>query len=237
MRTREVHIDTLPQRESPLLRRLPGNVLKPGRVKSGAVRKAGAELRQVLAPERGISEELQLIGNEHNVPCIPAGVDATGGVGDDERLNPQKPEYPDGIADLLHGVALVVVHPPLHDRDPAALQRAEHQSAFVTEGGGTPEMGDLAIGHIDRSFHLLAQLTQPGAENEQYLGGEAADALFQRLCAGLIVRKAVLHAENASCAVMWNQKTVYYIPANGKKQSSWENILHTDRAYFAFSTG
>ena len=120
---------------------------------------------------------------------------------------------------------------PAHllDRDPAALQRAEYQSAFVTEGGGTPEMGDLAIGHIDRSFHLLAQLAQSGAKNEQYLRDEAADALFQRLCAGLIVRKAVLHAENASCAVMWNQKTVYYIPANGKKQSSWENILKTRR--------
>ena len=136
--TGEVHIHTLLQGDAQLLGGLAGQLLEGGGIQVGGVGEPDAELRQVLAPQRGLHEDLDLVGDEHQVARLPVHVDAAGGVGDDKGVAAQQPQHPDGVGHLLVGVALVVVHPALHDGHRLALQGAEHQTALVAGGRWRP---------------------------------------------------------------------------------------------------
>ena len=81
---------------------------------------------------------------------------APGGVGDDEGVAAQQPQDADGVGHLVVAVALIMVHPALHDRHVPARQGAEHQTARVSGGGGRLEVGDLAVGDGGGMFHHVA---------------------------------------------------------------------------------
>ena len=55
-------------------------------------------------------------------PGLPVGAHAPGGVGDDEGVAAQQPQDADGVGHLVVAVALVMVHPALHDRRRAAAE-------------------------------------------------------------------------------------------------------------------
>ena len=188
--TGEVHIDALFELDAQVGGRLPGQVLEGGGVKVGGVGEPGAELGQVLAPERGLHKDLDLVGDEHEVTGLEVQVDA---VGDDEGVAAQQPQDPDGIGHLLVGVALVVVHAALHDGHLLAPEGAENQLALMAGGGGHLEVGDLPVGDTDGVLHHVAQEAQAGTQDHGHLGGKAADLAADVVRALLVLGKRVVH--------------------------------------------
>ena len=80
----------------------------------------------------------------------------------------------EGIADLFVGVALIVVHPALHDGHGLAGQNAENQLPLVAGGCGGFKVRDVTIGDDDGVFHFIAQISQAGAQDHRHFGLKSA---------------------------------------------------------------
>ena len=85
------------------------------------------------------------------------------------------------------------MHTALHNSHLLPLQGAEHQLTLVAGGGGVLEVGNFSVGHDDGVLHEIAQITQAGAQDHGHLGLEIAQAVFQKLCAFLILCKGKVH--------------------------------------------
>ena len=153
-----VEVDPLPQRNAQLLGRLAGQLPEAGGVQMGGVGESDPELGQIFPPERRLGKHLDVVGNEHQVPGLPAGVDASGGIGDDQGVTPQQAQHPDGVGHLLIGVALVVVRSALHDRHPLPLQSAEDQPPLVSRRGGCLKVGNIQVVDGDGTLHLVPHI-------------------------------------------------------------------------------
>ena len=171
------------------------------------------ELGQVLSPQGGDGEQLDVVGNEHQVPRLPAGVDAAGGVGDHQGLAPQQAEHPHRVGDLLIGVPLVVVHPTLHHGHRLSLQEAEHQPPLVSGGGGGLEVGDVPVVHKNGALHLIPQVAQAGAQHHGDLGHEVPQPLPQEVGA----LPVLLHGE-------FHRALLYRLPPH--RRQNWSSRPH-----------
>ena len=105
---------------------------------------------EVLAAQRVLGEEIDVVGDDHEVANLEGGVHATGSIGDEERLDAQFVHDADGERHLLHVVALVVVESALHGHDVDAPEFAEDELAAMSFDGGNGEVGDFAIGELER---------------------------------------------------------------------------------------
>ena len=193
LRAGEIHVDALPQLDAQLPGRLAGHLPQGGGVEVGGVGEAHAELGQVLTPQGGLHEELDVVCNKHQIARLPVQVDAAGGVGDDQGIAAQQAEHPHRVGHLLIGVALVVVHTALHNSHLLPLQGAEHQLTLVAGGGGHLEMGDILIRHGNGVFHNIAHVAQAGTQDHGHLGGKAADLAADVVRALLVLGKRVVH--------------------------------------------
>lgn len=175
---------------------LPGQVLELGGVEVAGVGEPGAELRQILPPEGGLHEDLDLVGDEHQVPGLEVPVHPAGGVGDQEGLAAQQAEDPDGVADLLVGVALVVVDPALHHCHRLAGQGAEDQLPLVSRGGGGLKVGDGGVGDGDGVLHQVPQVAQAGAQDQGHPGPEVPQLGQQGVGALAVLVKGIVHSRS-----------------------------------------
>ena len=100
-----------------------------------------------VGAEGGVgSGEVDVVGDGDERALLVAGVDAAGGVGDDEGFAAEEAEDAGGEGDLGEGVALVGVDAALHDGDGDAGDGAEDEVAGVAFDGGAGEVGDLGVG-------------------------------------------------------------------------------------------
>ena len=99
-------------------------------------------------------------------PGLEVPVHPAGGVGDQEGLAAQQAEDPDGIADLLIGVALVVVDPALHHCHRLAGQGAKDQAPCVPGAVEVLKWGDGGVGDGDGVLHQVPQVAQAGAQDQ-----------------------------------------------------------------------
>ena len=102
----------------------------------------------------------------------------------------------DGVGDLLEGVALVVVHPALHDGHRLSPQKPADQPPGVTRGGGGLEMGDIPVGEDDGLFHQVAQEAQAGAQHHGHPGEKAPQPGGDIVGALLIVGEGSIHGNH-----------------------------------------
>ena len=107
--------------------------------------RAGGE---VLAAQRVLGEEVDVVGDDHQVANLETGVHASCGVGYEECLDAQLVHHAHGEGHLLHRVALVVVEAALHGHDVYAAQLAEDELATVPLYGGDGEVGNLGVGEL-----------------------------------------------------------------------------------------
>ena len=127
---------------------------------------------------------------------MPGGVDAPGGVGDYQCGAAQQPQHPGTVGHILVGVALIVVHPALHDGHLLSGQSAEYQLALVAGGGGDLEVGDLSVGDGDGVFHHVAQEAQAGAQDHGHVRGEITDPGADIVGALFVGCKGIAHKES-----------------------------------------
>ena len=86
---------------------------------------------EVLAAQRMLWEEIDMVGDDHQVANLKARVHATGSVGDEEGLDAQLIHHANGECDFLHRVSLVEVETALHGHDVHTAQLAKDEFAAV----------------------------------------------------------------------------------------------------------
>ena len=131
-----------------------------------------------------LGEEVDMILDDHQVADTEAGVGATSGIADKERLDAQGLHDADGESDLLHAVTLVEVESALHSQNLLAAQLTEDELAGVTLDGRDRHVGNLAIRNGFCLLNLCCQLAQTCTQDD---GGLRATCgvtqnIISRLC-------------------------------------------------------
>ena len=122
-----------------------GNQLRVvGLVHVGEARSGG----EVLAAKRMLGEQVDVVGDDHDVADEELGIHASGGVAHEERLDAQLVHHAYGERHFLHRVALVVVEAALHGHDILAAKLSEDELAGMSLDGADGEVGDFAIGEL-----------------------------------------------------------------------------------------
>ena len=125
-----------------------------------------------------------MVADQHNVAGMEGCVYCAGGVGDDQRLCAEQAQDAHALGGISHGPAFISVHPALHHGHAFAAKGAEYEAAPVARRGGMFEIGDGAVLRKSGVFHLIAQKTQAGAENQENFGTKVSQLFLQVFCAG-----------------------------------------------------
>ena len=175
--TGNADIDAVLQFDIVLFGHLLGQFHHAVRVGLAHVGEAGTELVVVGAEEGVVGHEVDMVGDDHDVGDVEGGVEAAGGVGEDQFFDAELAEHLDGEGEGLHGVSLIVVEAAAHDEDGDAVEGAEDEGTAVALHGGDGEVGDIFI--IDFFFILdfLHEAAEAGAEHDGDFGA-GGDVLF-----------------------------------------------------------
>lgn len=190
---REIHIDAPAQSKPLLCGHGLCQTLQSRRICVGDIGEAGTEFRQVGAPQRAGPEQLDMIGNQHDIPGGIVGIYRAGGIGHNQCLDTQQVRYPHGKRHIGEIIALVPVQSALHDGHIFPGKAAEEKASPVVRGRGGLHVGDVPVGDGNRVLHLLPQRTQTGAQDDEHAGSKTADAGFQSLGRFGILRIRIAH--------------------------------------------
>ena len=101
-------------------------------VRRAHVGKPVAERRIVIRPDqRIVAEQVDVVGNQHQVARRPLRMHAAARVRHDERRRAQRAQHAHRERHLLQRVALVAVKAALHRHHPLAAERPAHEPARV----------------------------------------------------------------------------------------------------------
>ena len=100
---------------------------------------------EVLAAQRVLGEEVDMVGDNHQVTHMERLVHATGGIADEECLDAQLVHDTYGERHFLHRVALVEVETSLHSKDIYPTQLSEDQLSTMSFHGGYREVRYIRI--------------------------------------------------------------------------------------------
>jgi hypothetical protein len=127
--------------------------------------KARPEALVVEADQRVGGEQVDVIGDQHQVTRREIAIDAARRVADDQRTHAELLHERRRVRHRAHVVAFVVVKAPLHGDDFDLADPSEHHPPGVACDRRRGEVRHIAV--IDRGciFHALDQLPQPRAED------------------------------------------------------------------------
>ena len=100
---------------------------------------------EVLATERMFREEVDMVGDNHQVTDAECRVHATCSITDEKRLDAQLIHHPDGERHFFHRITLIEVEAPLHGKDVYATEFAEDEFTAMALNGGYGEVGNIGI--------------------------------------------------------------------------------------------
>ena len=91
-------------------------------------------------------EEVDVIGNYHQIANLEAGVHTTCSIGNEERLDAEFVHDTNREGDFLHGVTFIKVETPLHGHDIYSTEFAKDESAGMAFDRGNGEVWNILIG-------------------------------------------------------------------------------------------
>ena len=91
-------------------------------------------------------EEVDMIGDNHDVADLEFGVHTTCGIRDEQRLDAEFVHHSDRECHILHRVALIEVETTLHGEDVNTPEFTENQFATMTFHCRYGEVGNLRVG-------------------------------------------------------------------------------------------
>ena len=144
-RTLNAHIDTVLHLDAFLTGNLVGLVDQLQVVGLMHIRETGT-CGEVLTTQRMLWEEVNVVGDDHQVANLKFWIHTTGSVGYEEGLDAQFVHHSDREGDLLHRVALVKVEASLHGEDVDTTQLTEDEFARMAFYGRYGEIGNLGVG-------------------------------------------------------------------------------------------
>ena len=104
---------------------------------------------EVLATQRMLWEEIDMIGNHHEVTNLEGRIHSTSGIADEERFDAQLVHDTYGECHFLHIVTLIIVETALHSHNVHTSELAEDEGASVSFYGRNGEVGYLAVGNFE----------------------------------------------------------------------------------------
>ncbi len=111
----------------------------------GHIEKARAEIFVVRSGAGVGGVEIDVVFDHHERALREIGVDAAGGVGEDDGANAHAPHDADGKGDVLHRIALIEVHAALHRGDGHVSHFADDEFSGVADGGRDGKVRDLFV--------------------------------------------------------------------------------------------
>ena len=96
--------------------------------------------REVLSAERVLREEIDVVGNHHQVADFELRIHAPCGVADEERLDAQFVHDSYGECDFLHGVSFIEMEASFHSHDVNTAKFSENELAGVAFDGRNGEI-------------------------------------------------------------------------------------------------
>lgn len=108
----------------------------------------------VLSAQRMLGEEVEVVGDDHEVADVELRIHASGGVAHKERLDAELIHDTHGECYFLHGVALVEMEASLHGHDVLASQLAEDEFACVALNGRYGEVGYVLVRYLGGISYL-----------------------------------------------------------------------------------
>jgi len=142
------HIDTIGETDVLLLGNLCGQLDEADVVGLVHVRETWTR-REVLATQRMLGEEIDVVGDDHHVANLEGGIHATGGIRYEECLDAQLIHHSGGEGHLLHVVTFIIVEAALHGHDVDTAQLTEDEFAGVALDGGHGEVRNFAVGNLE----------------------------------------------------------------------------------------
>ena len=136
--------------------------------------------------------EVDVVADRDEGALLVCGVEAAGGVGEDEGLAAEQAEDAGGKRDLRHRVALVGVNAAGHDGDWRVGDGTQNELAGVAFYGALRPVGDFTVGDGGGVLDLSGEVTEAGAEDEAEGGFgwvEGADVAGGGLGAGVEIRE------------------------------------------------
>ena len=112
-----------------------------GLVHVGETRTGG----EVFSAQRVFGEEVDMVGDDHEIADFKLRVHSSRGVGDKERLDTQFVHHANGEGHLLHRVALIIMETSLHRHDILVAKFSEDQFSTVSFHRRYGEVGDVAV--------------------------------------------------------------------------------------------
>ena len=100
---------------------------------------------KVFTTEGMFGEEVDVVGDEHDVTNLETFVRPPRGVGHEEGLDAEFVHHADGERHLLHRVALVVVEASLHGQHFLSAEPSENQAARMPFDRRHRKVGDVGI--------------------------------------------------------------------------------------------
>ena len=137
-------------------------------VRLGHIRKPGAKFFIVRADQRVVAEQVDVVGDEHDVTTGEKRVHSAGSVGDEQRVDSQKLHHADRKRDLLHRIAFIIMKAPLHRDNAFSTERPKDQFAVVGFDRRQRKMWNVGIIDYNVGFNFFCQSSEPGAENNSY---------------------------------------------------------------------
>lgn len=177
---RHIKIAALPQR-NPFL---PGTAKcqfpQPQSIHLGHVGKHRTEYSGKLSSGRAVRCQLDVIGNEHQLPRMKRGIHRPSRIGQDQGAHPQQKKHSDSVRGLFHGIAFIGMNAAGQHRRLPAGKAPAGQCACVTQCRGLGHMRKVFVGKHRRLFHLLFQAAQPGPQHQSNPRNRRS-SLFQAL--------------------------------------------------------
>ena len=146
-RTGNTDVDAVDQTDFLLLGNLGGQIDELVVVSLVHVREAGTR-GEVLAAQRVLGEEVDVVSDDHQVANLEGGVHATGSIRHEESLDAQLVHDAYGERYFLHGVALVIVEAALHGHDVYTTKLTEDERTGVALDGRYGEVGDFSVRNL-----------------------------------------------------------------------------------------
>jgi len=132
----------------------------------GHIEESFSEAIVVRAGEGVESGEVDVIADEDERALRVAGVDSSGGVGDDDTMDAHAAEDAHREGDFGGRVSFVAVHAALHDSDWRGRELADEQFAAVSFDRGAREVWDFGVGNRCGFGDVGCYFAEAGAEDD-----------------------------------------------------------------------
>ena len=162
--------------DSPCPRRFIGNASQPAGIHLAHVRKAHAETLVIRSDERIASQHVDVIVDDHQRALSEPGVDAAGGIREDDLLHAEPAHHPRRKDDGRHVMAFVEMRSARQRRDPPARDVANDEPAGMAHHVRHRPVWQLGVGRRDGLLQRVGEIAEPGTQHDRRLRQPAADA-------------------------------------------------------------